>query len=129
MRVLVVDDNRDTADALAWLLQSIGHEPHTEYDGPSALLAVERHSPEVIIQDLGMPVMSGYEIARRMRKLSAAQHALLVAVTGRPGPDALRIAKEAGFDRLLLKPVGLTALEEVLAAAVAREGDAARWFM
>jgi CheY-like chemotaxis protein len=65
MRVLVVDDNRDTADALAWLLQSIGHKPHTEYDGLSALLAVERHSPEVMIQDLGMPVMSGYEIARR----------------------------------------------------------------
>ena len=131
MRVLVADDNRDTADALAWLLQSIGHEPHTEYDGPSALHAVERHWPDVIIQDLGMPVMSGYEIARRMRELYAARHALrhalLVAMTGRPRLDALRIAKEAGFDRLLLKPVGMTALEEVLAAAVAREGDAARW--
>ena len=127
MRVLVVDDNRDTADALAWLLQSIGHEPHTGYDGPSALLAAERHSPDVIIQDLGMPVMSGYDIARRMRKLSAARHAFLVAMTGRRRPDALRIAKEAGFDRLLLKPVGLSALEEALAAAVTREGDAARW--
>jgi CheY-like chemotaxis protein len=114
VRILVVDDNRDTADALAWLLQSIGHEARTAYDGPSALLAVERHSPDVVIQDLGMPDMSGYEIARRMRQLSASRRALLVAVTGRPRPDALCSAKEAGFDRLLLKPVGLTALEEAL---------------
>jgi len=114
VRILVVDDNRDTADALAWLLQSIGHEARTAYDGPSALLAVERHAPDVIIQDLGMPDMSGYEIARRMRRLCAARRALLVAVTGHGRPDALCIAKEAGFDRLLLKPVALTALEEVL---------------
>jgi CheY-like chemotaxis protein len=114
VRILVVDDNRDSADALAWLLQSIGHEARTAYDGPSALLAVERHSPEVVIQDLGMPDMSGYEIARRMRQLSAARHALFVAVTGGRRADALCIAKEAGFDRLLLKPVGLEALAEAL---------------
>lgn len=114
MRILVVDDNRDSADALAWLLQSIGHEAGTAYDGPSALLAVERHPPDVVIQDLGMPDMSGYEIARRMRKLSTVRRALLVAVTGRARPEVSRIAKEAGFDRLLMKPVGLAALEEVL---------------
>ena len=114
MRILVVDDNRDTADALAWLLHSIGHEARTAYDGPSALLAAERHSPEVVIQDLGMPDMSGCEIARRMRQLSAARHALLVAMTGRRRTDAWRTAREAGFDRLLLKPVGLEALEEAL---------------
>ena len=114
MRILVVDDNRDSADALAWLLQSIGHEARTAYDGSSALRAVERHSPDVVIQDLGMPDRSGYEIARRMRKLSAARHALLVAMTGRRRTDAWRTAREAGFDRLLLKPVGLDALEEAL---------------
>jgi CheY-like chemotaxis protein len=129
VRILVVDDNRDTADALAWLLLSIGHEAHAAYDGPSALLAVERHSPEVIIQDLGMPDMSGYEIARRIRKLSAARRALLVAVTGRARPDALRIAKEAGFDRLLLKPVGLTALKQVLAPPRSQGRDTAQWLM
>jgi CheY-like chemotaxis protein len=114
VRILVVDDNRDSADALAWLLQSIGHEARTAYDGPSALRAAQRHSPDVIIQDLGMPDMSGYEIARRMRKLAAVRHALLVAVTGRARPEALRMAKEAGFDHFLAKPVGLTALEEML---------------
>ena len=114
MRILVVDDNRDTADALSWLLQSIGHQARAAYDGPSALLAVERHPPEVIIQDLGMPGMGGFEIARRVRQLSVARHAMLVALTGRARADAWRTAREAGFDRLLLKPVGLEALEEVL---------------
>ena len=114
MRILVVDDNRDTADALAWLLQSIGHEARTAYDGPAALLAVARHSPEVIIQDLGMPDMGGYEIARRVRKLSVARHAMLVALTGTARADAWPAAREAGFDRLLLKPIGLAELEEAL---------------
>ena len=114
MQILVVDDNHDTADALAWLLQSMGHEARAAYDGPSALLAAERHAPDVVIQDLGLPHMNGYEIARRMRKLAAAKHALLVAVTGRPRPDGARIAKEAGFDRFLEKPLGLSALEALL---------------
>lgn len=119
MHILVVDDNRDTADALAWLLQSMGHEARAAYDGPSALRAAERHSPDVIIQDLGLPDMNGYEIARRMRKLAAAKHALLVAVTGRPRSDAARIAKEAGFDHFMEKPLGLNALEELLGACAA----------
>ena len=114
MRILVVDDNRDIADALAWLLQSIGHEAFAAYDGASALLAAERRSPQVIIQDLGMPGMGGYEIARRMRKLSAARHAMLVALTGTARADAWPTAREAGFERLLLKPIGLAALEEAL---------------
>jgi signal transduction histidine kinase/CRP-like cAMP-binding protein/ActR/RegA family two-component response regulator len=117
LRILVVDDNRDTADALAWLLQSIGHEARAAYDGPSALLAAEQHSPDMIIQDLGMPHMTGYEIAQRMRKLSAARDTLLVAITGNPPPNALRAVKDAGFDHLLVKPVGLPALEAVLGTA------------
>jgi signal transduction histidine kinase/CRP-like cAMP-binding protein/ActR/RegA family two-component response regulator len=118
LHILVVDDNRDTADALAWLLQSIGHEARAAYDGPSALLAVERRAPDVVIQDLGLPHMSGYEIARRMRREgSPADHALLVAVTGHPRPDALRIAREAGFDHLLVKPVALPELEALLREA------------
>ena len=116
--ILVVDDNRDSADALAWLLQSIGHHARAAYDGPTALLAVDRRAPDVVIQDLAMPRMSGYEIARRMRREgSPAGHALLVAVTGQPRPDALRIAREAGFDHLLVKPVALPALEALLGAA------------
>lgn len=119
MHVLVVDDYRDSADALAWLLQSIGHEARTAYDGPSALQAAEQHSLDVIFQDLGMPHMTGYEIARRLRQHPVARGALLIAMTGSPPPDALRAVKEAGFDHLLVKPVGLSALEAVLGAGAA----------
>lgn len=123
LRILVVDDNRDTADALAWLLHSLGHEAHTAYDGPSALLAVERYSPDVVIQDLGLPQMSGFEIARRMRRLRAARHALLVAVTGHARADTPSLAAAAGFDHFLAKPVGLPALEALLGRLTRREGS------
>lgn len=123
MHVLVVDDCRDTADALAWLLRSIGHEARTAYDGPSALLAADAQPPDVIIQDLQMPHMTGYEIARCLRQLPAGRHALLVAVTGSPSPHAVREAKEAGFDHLLLKPLGMGALEELLGAAAGKQAS------
>jgi CheY-like chemotaxis protein len=119
MHVLVVDDNRDTADALAWVLQSLGHEARSAYDGPAALLAVVRNAPDVIIQDLGLPHMNGYEIARRMRELSAARRSLLVAVSGLPRAQAMRMARQADFDHFLAKPVGLAALERVLRACAA----------
>jgi two-component system OmpR family response regulator len=114
VRILVVDDNRDSANALARLLQSIGHEVCSAYDGASALLAAKHRSPDAVIQELGMPNMSDCEVARSMRRLAAGRRLLLVALTGRPRPEALRTAMEAGFDRLLLKPVGVTALEAVL---------------
>lgn len=119
LRVLVVDDHRDTADALAWLLYCIGHDARAAYDGPSALRAVEEHAPDVILQDLLLPHMNGYEIARRMRQRAATKHALLVAISAHPrlqGP----IGDTAAFDHFLPKPVGLTALEGVLSSAAAR---------
>src|SRR5687768_6550222 len=121
LRILVVDDNRDTADALAWLLQLRGHEASVAYDGPSALVAVERHSPEVVIQDLGLPGMNGYDIARRMRQLAAGRQAFLVAVTGYPQRGGLRMAAAIGFDLLLRKPLGLAALAQLLEAARRRQ--------
>jgi signal transduction histidine kinase/ActR/RegA family two-component response regulator len=120
LRILVVDDHRDTADSLAWVLHSIGHEARAEYDGRSALQAVEEYAPDVIIQDLGLPHMSGYEIARQMRMHAAARDALLVAVTG----YAAEVQPEgaAAFDGFLVKPVGLAALEEMLSSASSRRG-------
>jgi CheY-like chemotaxis protein len=115
LRILVVDDHRDTADALAWLLQrSLGHEAIAVYDGPSALRAAEAHAPDVILQDLNLPDMDGYEIARQLRRSPVAGGALLVAVTGHPRPDSPRRSEDAGFDRFLVKPLGLAALQEVL---------------
>jgi signal transduction histidine kinase/ActR/RegA family two-component response regulator len=122
LRILVVDDHRDTADALAWVLHSIGHETRAAYDGPSALQAVEEHSPDVIIQDLFLPYMSGYEVARRVREHSAAKHAVLVALTGSAQAAALHVTEGDAFDHLLVKPVGLAALEEMLSSACSRRG-------
>jgi signal transduction histidine kinase/CheY-like chemotaxis protein len=120
LRVLVVDHNHDSADAFVRLLQSIGHDARAAYDGPAALLAAVQHSPELIAQELAMPQISGFEIARRLRELPAGRGAVLVAVTGTPPPDALRAAREAGFDHLLVKPIGLPALLELLDACAQR---------
>ena len=119
LRILVVDDHRDTADSLAWVLHTIGHEALAAYDGLSALRAVEEHAPDVIIQDLGLPHMDGYEIARRMRSRAAAKDALLVAVSGFPRKQA-EPEDEAAFDHFLSKPVGLSALQELLRSASLR---------
>lgn len=125
LRILVVDDHRDSADALAWLLKrSLGHEAVAVYDGPSALKAAEEHAPDVILQDLGLPGMDGYEIARRLRRSSAAKEALLVAITAHPKPEAARRAEDIGFDRFLVKPLGLAQLREVLVSAASRRSGA-----
>ena len=118
--ILVVDDHRDTADALVWLLANLGHKARAAYDGISALQSVAANRPDLIIQDIGLPHMSGYEIARRLRDDAAAKHVLLVAVTGFPKRNTALLTREAGFDRVLLKPLGLPALEELLASVASR---------
>jgi len=122
LRILVVDDHRDTADALAWVLQSIGHQAHTAYDGPSALQALEQHAPHVVLQDLALPNMNGYEIAREMRLRAAAKDASLVAMSGSPRPNA-PLEDAGAFDDFLPKPVGLKALQEMLGAAWMRREE------
>jgi two-component system, OmpR family, response regulator len=117
LRVLVVDDNRDTADALAWLLQDIGHQVRATYDGASAIRAFEELSPHVVFQDLLLPGMSGVEIAREIRKRSAPKRTLLVAITGAANAAALRAAEREPFDDLIVKPVALKALDKILAKA------------
>lgn len=121
LRILVVDDHRDTADALAWVLHTIGHEARAAYDGPSALRALEEHAPDVIIQDLGLPHMNGYEIARQMRSRAAAKDVLLVAVSGYPQREAPP-EDEAAFDHFMVKPVGLAQLQEMLSSMPSRRG-------
>jgi two-component system CheB/CheR fusion protein len=122
--ILVVDDHRETADALVWLLRTLGHSARPAYDGISALQSVAADPPELIIQDIGMPHMSGYELARRLRESDAARHVLLVAVTGFPKENTALLTQEAGFDSLLLKPLGLPALEQLLARAAAHRKGA-----
>jgi CheY-like chemotaxis protein len=102
---MVVDDNVDAAAMLAALLQLHGHEVRTAASGPEALSTVEQFQPEVVFLDIGLPGMSGYELARRLRDRPDMRTATLVAVTGWGQEDDRRQSKEAGIDHHLTKPV------------------------
>ncbi|MGH8226653.1 MAG: ATP-binding protein [Steroidobacteraceae bacterium] len=113
--VLIADDNRDAADSLALLLESYGHEAHVAHSGREALDTAARVHPEAFILDIGMPDMTGYELARRVREQPWGRDAMLLAVTGWGQQEDKARAEAAGFDHHLTKPVASNALEELLA--------------
>ena len=116
-RVLVVDDNLDAAEGLAMLLALKGHQVSTAYDGPGALQRARELQPDVVLLDIGLPRLDGFEVARRLREEHPERPMLLVALTGY-GQERDRVrAREAGFDHHLLKPVRLEMLEQLLAVA------------
>ncbi len=115
-RILVVDDNRDAADSLALMLQLMGHETHTGHDGLEAVALAAAHQPDVVLLDIGMPNLDGYGAARRIRELPGAADMTLVALTGWSQEEDRRKSAAAGFNRHLVKPVDLAALQDVLAA-------------
>jgi signal transduction histidine kinase len=121
-RILVVDDNVDAALTLAELLGLGGHETHVAHDGPSAVDAARRLSPDVVILDIGLPGLDGFEVARRLRAEPALEGIVLVALSGWVQPGDLVRSREAGFDRHFAKPVPLTSLERVLQEASAGRG-------
>jgi PAS domain S-box-containing protein len=114
-RIIVVDDNHDSADTLAALLGKLGHEVYATYAGQDALDLAEQLQPDLMLVDLGMPGMSGYEVARQVRKRPALQATMLAAMTGWGQENDQRRSREAGFDCHLVKPVDLKALEDLLA--------------
>ena len=120
-RVLVVDDNRDLAESLGELLAAEGFEVRLALDGPAALAAAEDFEPQVIFLDVGLPVMDGYQVAARLRRRRSGVAARLVALTGHGTDQDRRRALNAGFDRHLVKPIGLELLLAV-AAGVDRTG-------
>jgi PAS domain S-box-containing protein len=114
-RVLVVDDNVDGAESLARVLQICGHEARTAHSGPEAIDAALPFKPEVVLLDIGLPGMNGYEVAKRLRKNPALNGAVLVALTGWGSEEDKRQSREAGFDFHLTKPVEITVIENILA--------------
>ena len=115
LRILVVDDNRDAADSLAMLLRITGHETHTAHDGAEAVAAAARLEPEVILLDIGLPRLDGYEACREIRQQAWARDAMIVALTGWGQDDDRRRSSEAGFDAHLVKPVDHTELLALIA--------------
>jgi two-component system CheB/CheR fusion protein len=113
-RILVVDDNVDAAEALGELLRDYGHEVATAHDGAQALDNARLHRPEIILLDIGMPDMDGYEVAKRIRGELGLADALLVALSGYGEDRHRRLAREAGFDQHITKPVDASKLEELL---------------
>ncbi len=114
-RVLVVDDNVDAAESLAMLLRVGRHDVRTAQDGATALQVAEAFRPEVVLLDLGLPRMDGFEVARRLREQEGVEKALLVALTGHGQEEDRRRSLEAGFDAHLVKPADPAALQRLLA--------------
>jgi signal transduction histidine kinase/ActR/RegA family two-component response regulator len=114
VRVLLVDDNVDSAESLALLLRLWGHEVVVAHDGPAALREAEALPPQVALLDISLPGMDGYELARRLRAQPGLKGVVLVAVTGWGQEDDRRRSHDAGFDHHLTKPVELSALQELL---------------
>jgi CheY-like chemotaxis protein len=113
-RILVVDDNRDSAESLAMLLRLFGNDVRTAHDGRMALENAAAYRPDVVLLDIGLPGMDGLEVCRRLRIQSKANQPLVVAMTGYGQEEDRRHTEKAGFDAHMVKPVDLEALQELL---------------
>jgi PAS domain S-box-containing protein len=113
-RVLVVDDNRDSADSMAMVLGATGHDTRTAHDGPAALAIAAEYKPDYVLLDIGLPGMNGYAVAERLRAIPGCGSAVLIAMTGYGQEDDRRRSRAAGFDHHLVKPVDFDVLTTIL---------------
>ena len=114
-RILIVDDNEDSIASMAALQKRRGHEVRTAATGPEALVVAAEFLPQVVLLDLGLPGMDGFEVARQLRAMLTVRHAFLIAMTGYAKPEDWVHAEEVGFDEHLVKPVDLQTLRKWLA--------------
>jgi CheY-like chemotaxis protein/two-component sensor histidine kinase len=123
LRVLVVDDNTDAAESLGVLLEMEGHVARICHTGRDALTAAPGFAPDIVFLDIGLPDVTGYDVARQLRNMPAGEKALLVALTGWGTQEDRKRTRDAGFDRHLTKPAELAAVEDLLrSAAQAKHG-------
>jgi PAS domain S-box-containing protein len=125
-RVLVVDDSEDGAESMAMILQFAGHETCKAYDGVAALEAAERFRPDVVLLDIGLPRMNGYEVCRRLRQEAWGREMTIVALTGWGQEEDRNRSKEAGFDMHMVKPVDFDALLQLLGSVPSKSDAQAR---
>jgi CheY-like chemotaxis protein len=113
-RILIVDDNKDSADSLALLLEITGNKTYMAHDGVEAVEAIEKHRPEVVLLDIGLPRLDGHEVCRRLREQPWGKDIVVIALTGWGQEDDRRRSEEAGFNGHLVKPVDYDKLLELL---------------
>ena len=109
-----MDDNAEAVKTTQMLLELWGHEIQTALDGPSGIKAAQIFKPEVIILDIGLPGMNGYEVAKCLRQLPGTEKVLLIALSGYGQEEDLRKSKEAGFDHHLVKPADMDQLQALI---------------
>jgi CheY-like chemotaxis protein len=114
LRILIVDDNRDGADSLGMMLRIMGNDIRTAYDGRTGVELAKDFDPHVVLLDIGLPGLNGYEACRRIREQNSGKEIVLIAVTGWGQEDDLRRSHEAGFDHHLVKPVNSQELLKLL---------------
>jgi CheY-like chemotaxis protein len=118
LRILVVEDNTDTAHAMSEVLELWDHEVRLAYDGPGAIDVALAYQPEVILLDIGLPGMDGYQVAQVLRQDRRFTTTLMVAITGYGQPDDIRKSQEAGINYHFTKPINLGALQDLLEGTV-----------
>jgi CheY-like chemotaxis protein len=117
LRILVVDDNYDAAATLGMMLRLMGNAVRMAHDGEEAVSAAEEFRPDLLLLDLGLPKLNGYEVCRRIRQQAWGTEMLIVAVTGWGRDEDLQRTKEAGFDQHFVKPVRPVTLKKLLGEA------------
>ena len=123
LRVLLVEDDADLSRMLVEALAANGHEARVAHDGPAGLAACEAFKPAVALLDIGLPGMDGHALAERLRTIPGMEALRIVAVTGYGDQSYRRRSRTAGFDRHLVKPIDLNALERMLRAWVDEEAE------
>ncbi|GLK97106.1 hypothetical protein GCM10008164_48500 [Achromobacter xylosoxidans] len=120
----MVDDSPDSGDTTAMVLQALGADVRSVGDGPAALAMLDGFRPDVMLVDIGMPGMDGYEVARRVRAGPLAADIVLIAMTGWGQEEDLRRSRDAGFDHHLVKPMDFDRLESLLNDLPRRRAEA-----
>lgn len=121
LRILIVDDSQDSAMTLGWLVEMLGAEYRLAHSGDQALKTAAEYAPNLVLLDIGLPGMSGYDVCKKMRDMPALADTVFAAQTGWGEEQHRRASKEAGFDHHLVKPVSMDSLQDLLASIKARK--------
>jgi len=113
-RILIVDDNKSCAITMMWTMEMLGHTAEMVVDGPTAIELAKSFQPDVVLLDIGLPGMNGYEICEAMHKDPVLQNTIFIAQTGWGQKEHRERSREAGFDYHLVKPIDITALKNLL---------------